>query len=310
MIKQRILMIAVFCLVGSWAMAQGGHHRGHHEGPKAEMTEEMKTALNLTPEQRTQLDALKAETETAVQALKEQEGLDRESKRSAMREIHEANKAKFEGILTKDQLVALRAQRSAEHGRREAQLDQVDRKAMREEMRTYHQEKIAPVMLAQRQKLEAQMSVADRASLAEIRSQIEAAHEEKRADRKAESATEGNGKRGRRGGEHAKGERTGSHHKRGGGDMGEQFPAQHEALVAMVAKYDTQISSLLAEVEPQQVQWKADQTAIRNKYITEEMRTEKHRQEGAKEDHPERTEKREQGAKIHFLLQDIHAEKD
>ena len=73
MIRQSFLVVVFCCLAGSWLMAQHGPHRGHPKGPKPEMTEEMKTALNLSTEQRTQLNELRTETETPVQTIFQQQ---------------------------------------------------------------------------------------------------------------------------------------------------------------------------------------------------------------------------------------------
>jgi hypothetical protein len=311
MIKESIFIILLCCFTGTWAMAQNGHHRGGHpKGPKPEMTEEMKTALNLTDEQRTQLDALQAENEEAIQALKH----DQENVRSAMRELHETNKAKLESILTEDQLTALPSLRQAEYSRQHPTLNEADRQALREEMKRYHTENIEPVMLAQRQKLENVLSAADRDQLATIRTQLAAAKEERKA---AREATEGNDTdtEQRLGNRRppANGKRAG-HHPRGS-RIAKQFPEQHEALVGMASKYEEQISSLLAELEPQRAQWKAGQEAIRAKYLPAEAGEGKRRPQASGEEGTEKAGKREMGAKsdsyrIHFLLLDGNVKQD
>jgi hypothetical protein len=170
-------------------------------------------------------------------------------------------------------------------------------------MRNYHQTQIVPRVLAQRQQLETLLSAEDKASLTAMRSELEAARKQHNVEE--EASPESRKDRPRR---PTQGQRSG--HPKQGPPLSEKFPEHHKALVAMVAKYDEQISRLLEELKPQKEQWEADQTAIRAKYIPEELREGKRRPKASVEDHPERAEKRKLGAKIHFLLQDVNAERD
>jgi hypothetical protein len=79
---------------------------------------------------------------------------------------------------------------------------------------------------------------------------------------------------------------------------------QNEALVAMVRKYDSQIVGLLTELEPMEAQWKADKSAIRAKYGSEESTTKRSRPEGELESR--RPERFDLDTKLRFLLRNAN----
>jgi hypothetical protein len=129
MIKQRILIIVLCCFAGSWVMAQGGANRGQVKGVKSEMTEETKSALNLSAKQRAELDALQAETAKALETARQGDG----DKAAAMREIKAADQARVEEILTQDQLATLRNMSMDRKDDRRTQMEEGDRERVRPE---------------------------------------------------------------------------------------------------------------------------------------------------------------------------------
>lgn len=272
MIKQRILLVMICCFfASSWAVAQ----RGQVKGMKSNMTEETKTTLNLSDEQRAELDGLQAQTAKALEAARQ------EGDRSAMNAAKQADQEGLEAILTADQLETLQSIRSgnkadrslemegeersrvrpekgersrvrpegeersrvrpegeertrvrpegservrSERGDNTRNISPEDRASMKAEVESYRTKNIEPIMLSQRQKLDAVMSAEDRDRLATLRRELSAGNQRS-------GATENN------------------------------------EVVAMVNKYDAQISNLLREVSANKIQWKADQDAIRAKYM-------------------------------------------
>lgn len=290
-----LLLLVAFVTVGN-LLAQHGHRM-----PAMELTEEMKTELGLSSEQAASLDKLHQETREAMTALHERNDLDREDKRAAMRTIHEATKDRVAAILTDEQLTNLKELRAAEKAERRELMESVDRKALRAELREYKKTEIAPVMRAQRLKLEEELSQEDQANLAEIRATLKEAKAAAKAEHREHKAQQGEeGKE--RDGHHAKRGHDRPHPGQKQPRLEESHPTEFAALVAMVDKYDTDITRLLDEVKPQQEEWKAAQKAIMERYIPADLQREhppRQRQADG-----ERAERAELAHKIHFLLKD------
>lgn len=291
-----LLLSALFLMIINVAQAQ---HRGH--GIRSlEITEELKTELSLTDEQVVQLEALQAETREKGRAIRAHENADPQTRRDHAHASHKDMRGQLAEILTEEQMEQLKAYRRAKMEERRALMEQVDKEGMRAEVKAYREANVKPVMDAQYAKLEALLSAEEQAQLADWRTQIAAEKAKLKAEREAARSARENEENtkpstnGRRAG--AKPNRRGSK----GGRVLDQLPTVKAGLEEMVAKYDTQIAQLLAEVQPQAVQWKADTKAIRDKYIPEELR----------KDRPDRQPneaqqaKREMGHKIKFLLRD------
>lgn len=134
------------------------------------------------------------------------------------------------------------------------------RKAYRKEVKAYKQQNILPVMRAQRAKLDAVMSAADRDKVAELRKQQKEARKKMRARRKEMRKL----------------------HKEGG-ERPQLTDAQKQEMKAMrkarrnakfaawqiADKYETTIEKLLEELKPQHEKWGKDLHAIRVKHFGE-----------------------------------------
>ncbi|PSR15120.1 MAG: hypothetical protein DA408_01470 [Bacteroidetes bacterium] len=290
MIKHRIFFLAlVCCLAGSGLMAQHGPQ--HPRFPA--MTEELKTALQLSPEQVAQLEQLQQETQTAMVALREQDNLDQEAKRAQMHALHQRSKTQMETILSPEQQQQLHS-----FGEAKRQEHRTQQKSMRKELQQYRQENIQPVMRAQRQKLDAVMRAEDQALLAKTRATLAAARAEHQAQRqearKAKASQEP-----RQPGTHRKGPHQGNRQA-----MWAKYPAEKEALQTLAAKYDRDITALLEAIAPQREQWQADQKAIRDRYRPADAPQRPERAEQGQRGDRHNPERRAQDAKIRFLLMD------
>lgn len=302
MIKQHIgrflLALSFFALLAVSVQAQRGQRAGFPE-----LTDELKTELQLTDEQVTQLEALRTNTEAQAKALRETDFESPEDRRASMRQLHQETKAAVADILTTEQLARMRNMRDERRAERREAHQNTDHKALRAELREYRKTNIHPVMQAQRQKLEESLTDEDKASLEEMRITLREARQEAKAERqerRREMKKQAEGEdmrqeRGRRRGH------QGQHAQRG-----KQWKAGHEEefplLEGLAEKYDTEITELLAEIADQQEQWKADQKAIHEKYRPEE-RPER-RQEQRADRREARQEKQAQRQKIKFLLMD------
>lgn len=209
MLNASLILLALF-LSASAAWAQPhSHHHGSNGNPFRAI-EELKEELQLTPEQEKAVEELQKETRNAQKEA-------RNAERTRKQSMHQSLKSELDAILTPAQTQILEAHHEAK---------KVEAKAMRDEMRSYHEENVAPVLLEQRKKLDAKISDEDKAKLANIR-----------AERKASR------------GQKSRGQKSGARpHK--------------DDLSALVQKYDDEIDMLMEEIEPKQEQWKKDMKAI------------------------------------------------
>lgn len=81
--------------------------------------EMMTKALNLTPEQSSQITAIMAETGPAMKALHEDSSLDKDQKRTKMKELREGVDSKISAVLTPEQNAKWQEQREKMKERRE-----------------------------------------------------------------------------------------------------------------------------------------------------------------------------------------------
>jgi len=137
----------------------------------------------------------------------------------------------------------------------------------RKELRTYYTENVLPVVRAQRQKLEVQLTAEDKAALATYRTQLQASRQKGQALRQslhsASPSPSDQAKPARP--ELTEAQRQQLQQQR------TETRAVMEKVVELAKKYDTNIKQLSAEVEPQREKWIADTKAIAAKYATPEQ---------------------------------------
>lgn len=300
-----ILLLLVAVTTASSLLAQRGHRM-----PARELSEEMKTELGISSEQAASLDKLHQETKEAMAALHERTDLDHEGKRDAARTIHQSTKDRVSEILTADQLASLKELRATAKAERRELMESVDRKAMRAEIQEYRKIEIAPVMRAQRLKLDEAMSQDDQANLSEIRATLKTARDAAKAQHREHKATQRQEGKERDGRRHAKRGHQRPHHGQKLHRLEENHPSEFAALVAMVEEYDTEITNLLEEVKPQQEEWKAAQKAIKERYIPADLHREHPSRPHHKQADGERAERAALAHKIHFLLKDPNKEEE
>lgn len=306
--KNSFLLLLLVILVSSATLIG---QRGPHHRPMLQLTDELKTELSLTPEQITAIETLQAENKAAAEALHEQDDLEREDRRAAMRELHQNAKTGLAEILSDEQMAQLRNLRDEKRTEHRELMQSVDRKAMREELQQYRQTNIEPVMAAQRSKLEEQLSTEDKAALEEFRATLAEAKEQARTERR-DAREQKQGPREERGERRDRGEgdhpphmrRHHPHGPKGPSGLREKHPEIYTALTAMVERYDTEITPLLAEVADQHEQWMADQKAIKERYLPAELKDQSQARHERRGNHSEHEARREQGMKIHFLLRE------
>jgi hypothetical protein len=265
------LSALLLCLLGAtatgWAQAPG-----HRPAPLSELIERHAADLELTETQIEQLTALDTETRAELDALRADESLTPDARRTAARELMEQTRAQVQAILTEAQQQQLRALRREQPSRRrpdpaDREANRAQREALKAELATYRAENIAPVLRAQRQKLEEQLSPADQETLAQIRAELAADRAEREAEREAR----------REQGEQNRATGTRPDREAGKARMAERRTQLREdreelrtRLEPLLTKYDAAITALLAEIATDREQWKADQKAIHEKYAPEQ----------------------------------------
>lgn len=299
---QRILKLSIFLMIFSVSLAAQGKH--HHPGA-SQLSDEIKTALQLTPEQTTQLDQLQLATREKMTELHENKDLSREQMKLNREAIQAEAKVGLSEVLTSDQLKQLRELKQNERQQRKEACANVDKKGLREEIKAYKEQNILPVMKAQRAKLESNLSADEKNSLAEIRTQIREDKRAKKSERQAVRSEEGREQEAK-----PRGERGGKRHARPGRGHGDRLMGwlkhnedAYNTVMAIADRHQIEIDELLAEVAPQKEQWRADQKAIKDRYAVEGCtRPEKGEGHRGGANDEERMTKKAESESLRFLL--------
>lgn len=209
------LAVLFLSVVTSLAQPQG-HHPGIKGNPFSAI-EELESELQLTPEQKEAIESLQQKVRTAHQDRRKESRKVRKAQAEQRKAMHESVKAELDDILTAEQTALLEAHHEAK---------KAEAKAMRDKMRAYQEENIAPVLLEQRKKLEVKISEADKATLAKIRTERQQMRKEKRKGQKVKPRP------------------------------------NKEELSALIEKYSEDIDALMEEIAAQQEQWRKDMKAI------------------------------------------------
>jgi hypothetical protein len=311
MTKQRIhpwlILMAMALLTWAPLQAQPHHRPGPERGPGRAglppLTEELQQELQLSDEQAAAWEELQTSVRTQLDELRQtaEPGEGREAAREIMQDARE----QLTDLLTTEQLAQMRNFLDAQRQERREAWEQVDHQALRQELKTYRETEIRPVMLEQRNALEEKLSEADKATLAEIRLTLTEARAE-RQERRAKAEGEGRPPRRAQRGEgprqarHAHPPRPeGMNRDQALGRWLENHPDIKAQLEALVETYDEDITTLLEALRPQHEQWQADQRAIMERYAPEGL-------ERPRRERPERPA--EAGIplphKVRFLLMD------
>ena len=98
----------------------GDHHRGDRKEDMQEHMNKMATELNLTADQKTQVQGIMQDGMQQTRAIKQDSSLSEDQKEAKIKELHEATHTKINGVLTADQQQKFAAmQKDMRHDRRE-----------------------------------------------------------------------------------------------------------------------------------------------------------------------------------------------
>jgi hypothetical protein len=248
-----VLFILALFMTSMGLQAQSKHH--HHRGAGLfGAIENAKADLNLTEDQAAQLDELKANFDQEKQALKDQEFENGEDHRQAAKTLNKKYRDQIHEILTDEQVSILKEKRKSQAKEKHERIPSEDRKKLKAELKQYHDSNIKPVMLEARKDFDEKISAADKEELADLRARFAAKKEARKQEFKEQKANSKEGK-------HQK--RHGRHH-----NIDKDNP-DHQALKALVDKYDAEIEEALSSLKPAHDQWDAERKAIISKYMPE-----------------------------------------
>lgn len=222
--------------------------------------------LDLSEEQKTEIKEIRTAAKARAQALRpaDSEAPDRE----ALRAIKEESRKAILEVLTPEQRAKMETQRAA---RKEA-WEQVNKKAMRADLKAHREAEVMPVLRAARAQLDEFIEAEDRATIDRLRS-VFAGREGKKAMRP-------------RGGRRAPvpGEKVEAHQKKV-----EAWRSEHAediaTLKALTEKYREDIVRIHERLAPQMKTWGDEKRAIVNKYLPEALqREQKPHSQGRKKD--------------------------
>ena len=171
-------LVVCLCLlaVGTLGFAQKGQHPS---------IEHLLEQLDLSSEQKAELEESKSAFEEQRSALKGQEFNTPEERREAHRTLKEQQRNALQEILTEEQLGKLMALHSAAKEEHRAAMKDVDRKGLHEALKAHHETEVLPVLREQRAKLEASISSEDRERIAVLRQEVAQQRAERKAERQA-----------------------------------------------------------------------------------------------------------------------------
>lgn len=252
--------------------------------------DQIKSELQLTAEQEASITAIQEKYKEKFEALKAGESTERGEKRIAFRELMKAQRAEIAEVLSEEQKVILKAKRQEKRRGMKEKRSKVDREGLHQEIKAYKEQNIMPILLEQRAKLESKITEEDKVQIATLRPTFEEMKEKRE------------GKRFKR-------ERGNPEQRTERKAVIEQRKKELEPLKALVEKYNDEITTLFAEIETEQNQWKEDIKAIGAKYRPEGI--EGNGSRGRKMHKRHHKIKGEKGffiPKRHFLLLDPNAE--
>ena len=246
MYKQITLALGLLFLPLLASAQEGRHHRADLG------LEQLPTELQLSEEQRAELDKIRAETQTAYEQLREAEAIDFDQ----IRQLHRERREKAKAVLTEEQRNYLENLRDEHHRdrleQREARWEQ--HCEMYEAIRAYHEENIQPKRLKARLELEVHISAADRQELASLR-EVMASHPRHRTD--GPPAFEDR-------------RQEFQDRRRAFEEWRDNHQTDLDRINELTEKYREQIDAQLATLSEFQDQWREDMKAIRKEFRPED----------------------------------------
>lgn len=279
----RFILLAVLTVCFTSALfAQKERKALNTEDYATKKTDRLTEELSLDEAQAEKVKEIHLKYGKLKQTLRSQDAnSDDSKKKSAIRQIHDDQHEEIKAVLTEEQKVKF------QDLRKQAHKDGKDHKSRK----AFHKEKVKPIMLEQRAKLESKITPEDQATLAQIRIEIDKEKEALKAERKAMKNSSDIKTR----------PTAEEKEKRKAARMNNPNWIK---LAALTEKYKSDIEPLLAEAETQKKALKKEMKSEKGKEHKEtkmEMKSER------KEDGKNKSAQMENGIDrkyAHFLLMD------
>lgn len=248
--KKRIIITLLLVMIAGTTIASGIKNGGFG------MFNKIATELNLTEEQKTQIEPIVEKYKEKAKALKDNSEGDRKAKHEAMKALFEEAKTEIFPLLTAEQIAKVKEfeeKKRARHGKRGE---------IKEAVKAYADKEVKPVLKDQRIKLESKLSAEDKQTIDALRIKVK---EQKKACKESGDCKgkdrKSKGELGERRGQNENGEaREGRRRGKHGHHLDEET---REAVETLVKKYETDITPLLSEVKTTHgAQWSEDIKAI------------------------------------------------
>lgn len=275
-------VLLVCLLVVQNTYAQKGHQRSN--------LKKLKIELNLTDQQAADWQVITDKYQAQIQVLK-QESTEQGTNREEMKTIRHAQRQEIMALLTPEQKAVLRAKKEERHTAHKERWKNVDKEAMKAELKAYKAQNIMPTILQQRTKLEQALSTTDKTTIAALRPVFTAIDAEKKGLKKKYKK---------------EGERPNREMMQQlRSEMKKKYAEEKATLVALSEKYAPIINTLKEEIAPQIEQWKKESHEIMKKYIPQDENAKPHHK-SHKGRHGGKFGKHLQGERAihHFLLLD------
>ncbi|MEL6865569.1 MAG: hypothetical protein AAFP19_14175, partial [Bacteroidota bacterium] len=137
-------------------------------------------ALDLSPEQKEQIKAIKRENLQEQQALRQEQS---DTYREELKALKQEEKEAIQALLTEKQKAQLDQIKAEQKEARQAKKAKISE--MTKALKAHHREKVRPVLLVQRAKLEEQLSEEDKASIAALRTKMKSMKAQAKEEAKA-----------------------------------------------------------------------------------------------------------------------------
>ncbi len=269
-------LIFLAILFTSTAFAQRDQKDFNPEKRATKMTERLTEALNLNEAQVKKIKTLHLKYAERMHSIRsEKEADDRSQKRAAMQQMRTDIEAEMKTILSEEQFQTFqslpkRGHHGKGHHRHGKNMHGKKGSEHHKKMKTSRNEKIKPLMLEQRAKLEANISAEDKIIIAELRAERKKRRAEHKAKKEARKKAFEKGA-------------APDFEKRRKHRMEREHNPSHKKLMALTEKYKASIESLFTEIEPQLKAIKEEaKAACKEDCPTEKKRTGK---KGFKEKH-------------------------
>jgi uncharacterized membrane protein len=244
-VMKKLIIITLGIALGIHVMAQ--HHR-----PQKDIVQKLEEHVVLTSDQKAEIEKMQADFK-AFRASEDFQNMAREEKTQVMKD----QRKKVMGILTEEQKTAFKSGMKAERE---------EMKVMRDELKTYKETNIKPVLTVKRTEFDGKLSAEEKAVIAEVRDEVKAIRP-----------------------------KGGKDMRRGKSQMSEEdrakLKAAKEKLKPIIQKHEAELKAIAEELKPQREKWKADIKAIKAKYGKEALvkeeaknkRTGNHKKKGLKQ---------------------------